>query len=113
MAKQELRVSVQVLMEEKTAMEKKVINLNDKRTSLVEEFRKLREKQFSLQQAKETLSNKDTNKAPKLVLSKQITELQVQIEAKQKEVDAVSHDHEKASGELRNMLSAIKELENS
>lgn len=111
MAKQELRVSVQTLMEEKASLEKQLIAIRDRRQAAVDRLTKLRANQFSYREAKQTLPSKDTFKHAKLVLDNQITQCQLEIDPIQKELEGHEQEYEKTNSTLKNIVSAIKELE--
>lgn len=111
MAKQELRISVQKLLEEKASLEKQIITIRDKKNGAAEQLAKLRQDQFSYREAKQTLASKDVNKHAKMVLDKQITECQLKIDPIQKELELHDQEYDKVNGTLKNIANAIKELE--
>jgi small-conductance mechanosensitive channel len=113
MTKQNLRKPTDLLFTQKGEIEKQLTQFNDRFILLQEQLNELRGEQSGLREAKETLSNTNTNKPAKVAFDKRISEIQLIINAKLKELDTVEKDRIAVTSRLKAIEKSIKELQNA
>ena len=113
MAKMELRKPIDILLNEKNSIDKKLTTINDQFTVKQEKLTSLRHDQFSCREGKEQLSNSNMNKPAKRVFDKQIAEIQLVINDVMKELEELEKQRVVIDSQRKAIDKSIKELQNA
>lgn len=110
MTKVELRTSKKVLEDEKAKLDTKRIQLNDQRNARAEKMAQLRAVEFSHNEAKQQLINKEGNKPARAVLDNEIKEVRLEIQSVEKELEALNKDFIVVDSRIKALEGSIREL---
>lgn len=110
MAKESLRVPISSLMEEKTQINNKLINVRDRANKVHEDLARLRQEEYSYREASEALGSNAKSKPAKIVFQRQLTEVRKEIEAKQQEWEVLEKERIILTSQVASIEGSIRDL---
>lgn len=110
MARMELRKPIDTLLNEKNKFDKQMTELQDKYNACGERLQTYRAEQAANREAKERLSNTQSNKIARKVLDQGIADAQVEINKIQIEIEELEKNRVVVGSRLKAIEGSIAEL---
>lgn len=110
MTKVELRTSKKLLEDEKSKLDKERIRIGDQRNAIAQSMATLRAAEFSHQESKQALMNKESNKPARQVIDNEIKNVRIEIQKVEKELEKHNKDFMVVDSKIKALEGSIREL---